>query len=255
MTTSKRKQQIVDLLKSLETGDSGASAIINPSKYIQHNLQAADGLEGFRALLGLPKGTFRVNTRRVLEDGAFVVAHSEYEFFEPKVGFDIFRFEGDQVVEHWDNLQDTATQLNPSGCSLIDGPVEILDRDRAEGNKVKAQAFVEEVLMHGRLEKVADHIAGEQYTQHHPMIADGRSSLVGALQALKEAGAPVRYSRIHRVLGEGNFVLVVSEDDAGATPTAYYDLFRLENGSIAEHWDTVETVPPHAEWKNGNGKF
>jgi hypothetical protein len=33
-------------------------------------------------------------------DGEFVVAQSEYEFFGPKVGFDVFRFEDGKVVEH-----------------------------------------------------------------------------------------------------------------------------------------------------------
>ena len=46
-----RKQQVVALLKSLETGDGGPVAVINPDKYIQHNLGAADGLAGLRALL------------------------------------------------------------------------------------------------------------------------------------------------------------------------------------------------------------
>ena len=39
-----RKQQVVALLKSIETGDRGPVAVINPHKYIQHNLDAADGL-------------------------------------------------------------------------------------------------------------------------------------------------------------------------------------------------------------------
>ena len=36
---------------------------------------------------------------------------------------------------------------------------------------------------------------------------------------------------------------------------AFYDLFRLENGMIAEHWDTIETIPAQSDWKNTNGKF
>jgi predicted SnoaL-like aldol condensation-catalyzing enzyme len=57
------------------------------------------------------------------------------------------------------------------------------------------------------------------------------------------------------VLGEGNFVLVASEGSFGETPTAFYDLFRVQSGKIAEHWDTVETIPPRDQWKNANGKF
>ncbi|MFL5577163.1 MAG: hypothetical protein ACJ79S_14465 [Gemmatimonadaceae bacterium] len=29
----------------------------------------------------------------------------------------------------------------------------------------------------------------------------------------------------------------------------------VENGKIAEHWDTIETIPARSEWKNQNGKF
>jgi predicted SnoaL-like aldol condensation-catalyzing enzyme len=68
-------------------------------------------------------------------------------------------------------------------------------------------------------------------------------------------GVTVRYDRVHQVLGEGHFVLVVSEGTLGGTYTSFYDLFRAENGKIAEHWDTIETIPPQSEWKNQNGKF
>jgi hypothetical protein len=39
-----QKRQVVDLLKSLETGDDAPIAYINPNKYIQHNLAVGDGL-------------------------------------------------------------------------------------------------------------------------------------------------------------------------------------------------------------------
>src|SRR5215204_2642307 len=52
------KQQVIALLKAIETGAAAPVAVINPHKYIQHNLGAADGLAGFRALLqALPKGS------------------------------------------------------------------------------------------------------------------------------------------------------------------------------------------------------
>jgi len=57
------------------------------------------------------------------------------------------------------------------------------------------------------------------------------------------------------VLGEGNFVLTASAGSVGDVPTAFYDLFRLANGRIVEHWDVLQTIPPHAEWMNSNGKF
>ena len=91
---SEKKVQVIKLLKSIETGDAAPVSFINPEKYIQHNLAVGDGLAGFGAVLQqLPAGSARVNTVRVLQDGDFVIAHSEYNFFGPKIGFDIFRFE------------------------------------------------------------------------------------------------------------------------------------------------------------------
>ena len=59
----------------------------------------------------------------------------------------------------------------------------------------------------------------------------------------------------HIVLGQGNFVLAVGEGTFAGQPTSFYDLFRVENGKIAEHWDVMETILPAEEHKNDNGKF
>jgi predicted SnoaL-like aldol condensation-catalyzing enzyme len=252
---STQEQQVVDLLKAIETGAAGPVAVINPEHYTQHNLGAADGLAGFGALLAaLPPNSAKVNTVRVFEDGEYVFAHTEYEFFGPKIGFDIFRFENGKIVEHWDNLQETAP-ANPSGNSMIDGAATASDLDQTEANKALVAQFVDDILVNGRLEKLAGYFDGDSYIQHNPQIANGLSGLGAALEAMAKAGITMKYDKVHKVLGEGNFVLVVSEGSFGGKPTAFYDLFRAENGKIAEHWDTLETIPPQGEWKNQNGKF
>lgn len=254
-TMTIQKQQVVDLLKAIETGADEPVAVINPDKYIQHNLGAADGLAGLGALLAqLPKGSARVNTVRAFQDGEFVFTHTDYEFFGPRIGFDIFRFENGRIVEHWDNLQTTAGP-NPSGRRMTDGPTLTSDSGLTEQNKALVRRFVEEILVNGRMEKLTGYFDGDRYIQHNPQIADGLSGLGIALKAMAEAGVSMKYDRIHRVLGEGNFVLVVSEGSFAGKPTSFYDLFRVENGKIAEHWDTIETIPPRTEWQNANGKF
>lgn len=256
ITMTNEKQQVVDLLKSIETGNPAPVASINAGKYIQHNLAVADGLEGLGALLKmLPKGSAKVNTVRVFQDGDHVFAHTEYDFFGPKIGFDIFRFENGKIVEHWDNLQEKPAAPNPSGHTMIDGPTQAADLDRTAANKALVRAFVDDILVNGRLEKLAGYYDGNSYVQHNPQIADGLSGLGEALQALAKAGVSLKYDRIHKVLGEGNFVLVASEGEFAGKHVAFYDLFRVQNGKIAEHWDTIEAIPPRAEWKNGNGKF
>ncbi|MDG4889926.1 MULTISPECIES: nuclear transport factor 2 family protein [unclassified Mesorhizobium] len=250
MTT--QEIQVVDLLKAIETGATEPVGVINPEKYIQHNLAAADGLKGFAELLAaLPKGSAKVNTVRVFQDGEFVFAHTDYDFFGPKVGFDIFRFEHGKIVEHWDNLQDTAGP-NPSGHTMVDGPTEAKDLDRTETNRTLVAAFVDDILVNGRMEKLSGYFHGDNYTQYNPQIGDGLSGLGAALKAMAEAGITMKYDTVHKVLGKGDFVLTVSEGKFAGKPTSFYDLFRVQNGKIA---DTIEPIPAKAEWKNQNGKF
>lgn len=254
--TISKKDQVVQLLKSIETGDAKPVAYINPNKYKQHNLMVGDGLAGFGAVLQqLPKDSAKVNTVRVIQDGNYVVTHTEYNFFGPKIGFDVFRFESGKIVEHWDNLQVTPTSPNPSGRTMTDGSAEIKDVNKTAANKKLVRAFVEDILVKGKMDKLAGYFNGDQYLQHNPQIGDGLSGLGAALKALAEQGITMKYNRIHKVLGEGNFVLVISEGNFAGKPTSFYDLFRVEGGKIAEHWDTMETIPAKAEWKNKNGKF
>lgn len=254
--TSESKTRVASLLKAIETGETAPVSAINPNKYIQHNLAVADGLSGFGAVLqALPKGSARVNTVRIFQDGDFVFAHTEYDFFGPRIGFDIFRFEDGRIVEHWDNLQPTPAAPNPSGRTMTDGPTTPGDLDRTDENKALVKAFVDDILVGGKMDRLAGYFNGDHYRQHNPNIADGLSGLGAALQAMAKANVTMKYARVHKVLGEGNFVLVVSEGEFAGQPTSFYDLFRVEAGKIAEHWDTMETVSPQSEWRNANGKF
>jgi len=256
LMTNNHKQQVIDLLKSIETGAPEPVAMINPEKYIQHNLAVADGLAGFAAVLQqLPQGTAKVNTVRVFQDGDYVFTHTNYHFFGPKTGFDIFRFENGKIVEHWDNLQETPKMPNPSGRTMVDNVTPIIDLEKTGRNKVLVQTFVNDILINGQMEKLAGYFDGDHYIQHNPHIADGLSGLGAALEVMAKQGITMKYERIHKVLGEGNFVLVVSEGRFAGKRTSFYDLFRVESGKIAEHWDTIETIPARSEWKNSNGKF
>jgi predicted SnoaL-like aldol condensation-catalyzing enzyme len=255
-TMSERKQQVVDLLKSLETGDSKPIAYINPNKYIQHNLAVGDGMAGLGVLFAsLPKGATKVNVVRAFEDGDFVFVHVEYDFFGPKIGFDVFRYEDGKIVEHWDNLQQTPAKPSPSGHTMIDGPTKPTDLDKTAANKALMQAYMDDIVFNRRREKFPVYFDGNNYIQHNPWVADQLTGLAAGLQALAKEGRAVHYDRVHKILGEGSFVLVISEGTFGDQPTAYYDLFRIEQGKIAEHWDTLEAIPPRSEWKNSNGKF
>jgi predicted SnoaL-like aldol condensation-catalyzing enzyme len=50
-------------------------------------------------------------------------------------------------------------------------------------------------------------------------------------------------------------VLTQPQGAFAGKPTAYYDLFRVENDNIVEHWDVLQPIPIASEAKNKNGMF
>jgi len=254
--TAERKRRIQILLKGIENGDEAAVAVVNPDRYIQHNPQTREGGEGLAALFKrLSKTSPRVNIVRIFEDDNFVFAHTEYEFSTSRIGFEVFRFEGDLTVEHWDNIQ-SRKGPNSSGHSMVDGPATATDHELTEPNRRRVQAFVNEVLVNRKLNKLENYIDNESYTEHNPRIGDGIAALTSALSAHSaNRGFEIQYHKNHRLLAEGSFVLSVSEGNIHGVHSAFYDLFRVTQGKIIEHWDTTEAIPSRAEWKNDNGKF
>ncbi|MGB5545626.1 MAG: nuclear transport factor 2 family protein [Polyangiales bacterium] len=253
--SSVRKEQICALLKAIETGDPAALAVVDQGKYIQHNPQTHEGSEGLAALFKrLTKTSPRVNIVRVFADGDYVFAHTEYDFSTRRIGFEVFRFEEDRAVEHWDNIQPRRGP-NPSGHSMVDGPTEAAELGRTEANRSLVRGFIEDALIDRRIDRLDHYIDRERFTQHHPELEDGIGALKAELEAVTGDRPVVEYERLHRVLAEGSFVLSVSEGFLAGVHSSFYDLFRIAEGKLVEHWDTIEAVPAPSEWKNDNGKF
>ncbi|MCM3041579.1 nuclear transport factor 2 family protein [Paenibacillus motobuensis] len=249
-------RKAVAVLESFESGNPEAiTAYVHPDQYIQHNQALPDGREAMLGALDHLKeiGT-KVNIKRTLVDGDYVVLHSVYDFHGPKIAFDIFHFENGLIVEHWDNLQEME-EKTPSNHTMIDGPVTIKDIDKTDANKVFVKSYVENILLGKNPDLLASYFDGDNYIQHSLYIADSLSGLHAALQALKEKNIEFQYTHVHQVIGQGDFVLTVSEGLFDGQHTAFYDLFRVEDGKIAEHWDVIEAILPTEQRKNSNSRF
>lgn len=250
-----RKYRIHALLKGIETGDPASVEVINPEKYIQHNPQTYEGREGLAALFKrLSLTSPRVNIVRIFEDGDYVFAHTEYDFTQSNVGFEVFRFEDDMTVEHWDNIQ-LRQGPNGSNHSMVSGPTEVSELESTEENRQIVRSFVDDILINTRLSKLESYVSKQQFTQHNPFMLDGKSAMIDALKDGSDKEIKLNYEKNHRILAEGNFVLSVSEGYSNEVHSAIYDLYRVDKGKLVEHWDTIEAIPPQSEWKNDNGKF
>lgn len=251
-----RKAAIAALLKGIETGDAAAASVVNPNKYIQHNPLTREGGLGLAELFKrLAQFSPKVNIVRIFSDGDFVFAHTEYDFKSLRIGFELFRFEGEQTVEHWDNIA-AREGPNLSGHTMVDGPTEVSDLDKTEVNRESLRTFVEEVLIGRDFQNFENLVHTDQYIEHNPYLRDGSENLRNMLSKNDCDGKPeIRYDHLHRILAEGNFVLSICEGNRKGVHCSYFDLFRLSKGKIVEHWDTVDPIPDRSEWVNENGKF
>ena len=232
---SQRQQFIYDLLKGIETGDPKSVKVVNESKYVQHNPQTREGGKGLAELFAeLAKTNPKVTILRLFEDGDYVFGHTIYDFSSVRIGFEVFRYEGDQVVEHWDNIQTREGDM-------VSGSTQVTDRDLTEENRQIVAEFINNSLILNFAE-VEDYL-GLSYREH------------STFTDIHTKAEQTEYTVNHRLLADGNFVLAVNEGFNQGVHSSFYDLFRLEHGKIVEHWDTTEKVPPQETWQNQNGKF
>ncbi|MEM7288999.1 MAG: nuclear transport factor 2 family protein, partial [Pseudomonadota bacterium] len=224
--------------------------------YIQHNPQVQTGADGLAGFIPVVKQSgMTVKTHRIITEGNMVVLHNTYEnadaFGAPSLaGFDVFRVEDGKVAEHWDNLQ-PIPEKTVSGRGMTDGATEITDVDQTEENKALVIGFVRDVLGGAAPENVTKYMDPEVYMQHNPIIGDGFAGLQAAIKSFAEQGQVITKFEPQIVVAEGNFVFVASDAIMGGKPWAFFDLWRVENGKIVEHWDVIAQTP--AEMAHNNG--
>jgi predicted SnoaL-like aldol condensation-catalyzing enzyme len=227
--------------------------------FIQHDPNLADGLAGMKSFAAevASSPTADITIYRTLVDGDFVLLHSRYQGVDRYAGsaiaFDLFRFKDGKIVEHWGG-QEPEAPPNLSGRTQVDGPTEVLDREKTEANRALVRTYRETVMVSLRFDRIEEFIEGAHYAQHASKIGDGIARLRDRIASVAKEGGRLHLTP-RRFVAEGNFVLVLTEGDLPSGPTALYDLFRVENGKIVEHWDVLTPIPARDQWKNSNGPF
>ncbi len=237
-------------------GDKDPSAVDRwvAADYKQHSALAADGPDALRAMVADLGGDFRYEGARVIADGDLVALHGTYHGFgpDPLVGFDIFRVDADgKLAEHWDALTPQVKDT-VSGRSQTDGAAAVTETDKTDANRALVAEFAEKVLVGADYSVLTDYISTVTYHQHNPDAGDSLDGFGAAVAKWGEQGKHLVYKKVHKVIAEGEFVLTQSEGEFGV-PVAYYDLFRVADGKIVEHWDVVAPIP--GELPHGNGLF
>lgn len=121
-----------------------------------------------------------------------------------------------------------------------------------ETNKRNVVEFYDLIINKKDFESARKYM-GDHYKQHNPRVADGPDGLRTHVEDLKNNFPDVR-SEIKRIIAEGDYVVLhVHSRRTPIRQLAIIEIFRLENGKIAEHWDVVQEIPESS--LNSNGMF
>jgi len=123
-TAAKNKAIVLDAFDALfNKRDFAAAERFWSPKYIQHSAHIAPGREGlFELIRNLPP-TLKYEPGAIVAEGNFVIVHGRFSGFGAPVNWiaaDILRVEDGILVEHWDVIQDEATEeQSKSGAPMF----------------------------------------------------------------------------------------------------------------------------------------
>ncbi|UVC08252.1 nuclear transport factor 2 family protein [Rhizobium sp. TH2] len=83
----------------------------------------------------------------------------------------------------------------------------------------------------------------EDYIQHNPMAPPGRAGLKKFLTDIGIEKGPKTTLTYLRTAADGDLVWLYSTSNFGQGDMAVIDIFRVQDGMIAEHWDVMQAVP------------
>jgi predicted SnoaL-like aldol condensation-catalyzing enzyme len=118
-------------------------------------------------------------------------------------------------------------------------------------NKRLIAVFVQEIFVKKNL-AVLDRFMAEDYIQHNPMAKQGRAGFKKFFAAWFDAVPNWKYT-LRKIIAENNEVWVygtysgtLKKEWLGIVPSGKkyafeaVDIFRIQNGKLAEHWDVVD---------------
>ena len=235
--------------------------------YIQHNVTARTGRDAFKEIFSafMPRQdevpeTIQNPVVTIIAEGDYVVMAFVNEYDEPdgngtytSTHFDMFRIENGMVAEHWDSVQLSPGLNVPSpeegGPLPIRGTQGLAQLDMLYNddpalfaNKRLAFDMWRHIPEAGR-EELAPLYLDPIYIQHNPNAATGRDGVMEYFAQRPDSSIDsFLEDPLVAIVAEGDLVLQEERPhpDTGETYyVAWFDMFRMENGMIMEHWDTA----------------
>lgn len=231
---SPHKQQVRELLLSRVTDDTASFQYIDRVRFIEHVMPENYVSEQVNI-------ADTVHIFRMIEDGDVVVAQSVLIYNRsdrsPEVVVDIFRYDGQKIVERWANIE--VISDGDSWQTRTQGDTLITDLDKTEANKKLAEEYEKKNFQENyRTEIEETRESGED---------DGYQPDPG-----------VFCDAIYAIYGEGNFVFVMQDithigGAVGGYSTANFNILQCKDNEVINRWTCSENF--HYEGDYPNGKY
>lgn len=238
--------------------------------YIQHNINVQTGRAGFVKFfsrLGPPVNPIPAtlpNPPAVqFAKGDYVALIWEREGKDPADPtktykyntYDLLRMQNGKVQEHWDYAlknKGTPTGGAPDGVDYDNVKFNLSPQEQK--NLEIANIEFKDILQYGHVE-LAEKVMAPGYIQHNPNVPTGRAAFVEFFSKIRkpEPIKPEWKNKPTLTIVSGPYVFYMfkrmekdPDDPAKTYPAYWFDMVRVDNGLIQEHWDAAVKNPPAA---------
>lgn len=245
MDTLTNKQRVLSFYK-LIVGQRRADLIPEfvREDYRQHNPTVKQGRDGITEMINYlkalppPQAGAKSPIIRAIQEGDLVVTHLDVEFMGKRMAvIDLFKLKDGMLAEHWDGIQALPDQTGMA-ITATNGRYKIDQNASATKSKAIVDQFYQAVIQKA---SVTDLIKPD-YVEHDLAVIHSGKGLGAYLTADND-----RQIKIHRIIGEGDFVVVQSEFKRAGKAFVFYEIFRVEHSKIAEHWSVEQAIPDGVE--------
>ena len=212
------------------------------SDYVEHDISLEPGENGWKGVVDMSASTPERfwKAYRCAASGDLVAIHSQFkQGLKSTILLDVFRIGPQVFTEHW-KISQPEVLRTANGNTMVDGDEGRTEAEGvAEKNKKTVAEMIDLLFAKGQAQ-AGDRLVREDYIQHNPHVAHGRVALK-KLFAGRINAVSVRFS-----VAEGNLVFCMMN----YPNTIIVDIFRVQDGLVAEHWDvrqgepSPQTVPP-----------
>jgi predicted SnoaL-like aldol condensation-catalyzing enzyme len=113
---------------------------------------------------------------------------------------------------------------------------------QAETNKQLAITAYQRIFGDLDVTGVDEYISND-FLQHNPTTPDGPEGVKALVQILISQGVPKQKIVFKHVVADGDIVFLHSRYEMAGKEWRFIDIYRVENGKLAEHWDAMMQMP------------